>query len=116
MWCIYISLIALLFYGAWWTYGLHTRYMRLVVKVLEQNSEGNVEASKSSQTQEEIKPDASTDKEDQSVDQSPAFVDTATKHILNNISDSEFTIDRLCREMAMSRTMFYVKLKSLTGK
>ena len=45
-----------------------------------------------------------------------AFVDIVTKLILDNISDSGFTIDRLCKEMAMSRTMFYVKLKSYTGK
>lgn len=45
-----------------------------------------------------------------------AFVDTVTKILLSHISDSDFTIDRLCKEMAMSRTMFYVKLKSYTGK
>ena len=98
MWCIYVTLIALLFYGAWWTYGLHTRYMRLVVKKVE------------------AKPVPTTDNENQPTDQNPVFVDTVTKHLLNHISDSGFTIDHLCREMAMSRTMFYVKLKSYTGK
>ena len=38
------------------------------------------------------------------------------RYDVENISDSNFTIDRLCREMAMSRTLFYVKLKSYTGK
>lgn len=44
------------------------------------------------------------------------FIDTVTQHLLNHISESEFTVDSLCREMAMSRTMFYVRLKSYTGK
>lgn len=48
--------------------------------------------------------------------QNAAFVEIVTQHILNHISDIEFTIDCLCREMAMSRTMFYVKLKSYTRK
>lgn len=116
MWCIYISLIALLFYGAWWTYGLHTRYMRLVVKTLEQVSEEVTVDSQSAPKQVDTKSAHSADNEIQPIDQNPAFVDTVTKHLLNHISDSEFTIDRLCREMAMSRTMFYVKLKSYTGK
>ena len=33
-----------------------------------------------------------------------------------SIADSDFNIDKLCREMAMSRTMFYLKLKTYTGK
>jgi AraC-like DNA-binding protein len=44
------------------------------------------------------------------------FVEKATGLIVEHLSDSEFNIDRLCREMAMSRTLFYVKLKSYTGK
>lgn len=116
MWCVYISLITLLFYGAWWTYGLHTRYMRLAVKALEQGSEDNAETFRTGQKKDGISLDTNTGNESQPTDQSSTFVDTVTKHVLNNISDSEFTIDRLCREMAMSRTMFYVKLKSLTGK
>jgi AraC-like DNA-binding protein len=44
------------------------------------------------------------------------FVDKATKLILENLANTDFTIDQLCREMAMSRTLFYVKLKSYTGK
>lgn len=45
-----------------------------------------------------------------------AFVEKATRLVLDNLSDTDFTIDRLCREMAMSRTLFYGKLKTLTGK
>lgn len=44
------------------------------------------------------------------------FVDKATRLIVENLSDSGFSIDCLCREMAMSRTLFYVRLKSYTGK
>lgn len=45
-----------------------------------------------------------------------AFVDKATNIIISNISDVEFDIEALCREMAMSRTLFFSRLKSLTGK
>ena len=45
-----------------------------------------------------------------------AFVEKATRLVLDNLSDTDFTIDRLCREMAMSRTLFYGKLKMLTGQ
>ncbi|WP_234408315.1 hybrid sensor histidine kinase/response regulator transcription factor [Marinilabilia salmonicolor] len=44
------------------------------------------------------------------------FVDRATHLVIDNISNTDFTIDTLCREMAMSRTLFYNRLKSLTGK
>lgn len=137
MWCIYISFIVSLFYGSWWTYGLHTRYMRLVVSALEQDNEDGTATSQSEQKQDEVKSGISTDTELQlggcqvidpaaslceecdvvtDTKQNTDFVDTVTKHLLNHISDSEFTVDSLCREMAMSRTMFYVKLKSYTGK
>lgn len=45
-----------------------------------------------------------------------AFVDKATAIVMRNIADSTFTIDMLCREMAMSRTLFYGRLKTLTGQ
>lgn len=44
------------------------------------------------------------------------FVDRATRLVIDNISNVDFNIDSLCREMAMSRTLFYNRLKSLTGK
>lgn len=44
------------------------------------------------------------------------FVDNATRIVLENIANTDFTIDTLCREMAMSRTLFYGRLKTLTGK
>lgn len=127
MWCVYVSLIVLLFYGALWTYGLHTRYMRLVVNSVGSGDEKDLSASLPEQKQNKAKQLISANKEFQldgnkdgdeatAEKENTAFVDIVTKLILDNISDSGFTIDRLCKEMAMSRTMFYVKLKSYTGK
>lgn len=127
MWCVYVSLIVLLFYGALWTYGLHTRYMRLVVNSVGSGDEKDLSASLPEQKQNKAKQLISANKEFQldgnkdgdeatAEKENTAFVDIVTKLILDNISDSAFTIDRLCKEMAMSRTMFYVKLKSYTGK
>ena len=45
-----------------------------------------------------------------------AFVDKAVDIIIANMSNTEFDIEHLCREMAMSRTLFFGRLKSLTGK
>lgn len=45
-----------------------------------------------------------------------AFVERATRVVLDHLSDSDFGIDELCREMAMSRTLFYGRLKSLTAR
>lgn len=44
------------------------------------------------------------------------FVSKATEIIIANLADADFDIDALCREMAMSRTLFFGRLKSLTGK
>lgn len=127
MWCVYIALIALLFYGVLWTYGLHTRYMRLVVNSVGSGNEKDLQASLPEQKQDkavqlisankELLLDGNKDDDTATAEkENTAFVDIVTKLILDNISDSGFTIDRLCKEMAMSRTMFYVKLKSYTGK
>ena len=61
---------------------------------------------------------ASDEKEEQAIlnPQDQDFVEKATRLVLDNLSDTDFTIDRLCREMAMSRTLFYGKLKTLTGQ
>ena len=48
--------------------------------------------------------------------QDQAFVNKATSLVLAHLSDTDFNIDRLCREMAMSRTLFYGRLKTLTGQ
>lgn len=44
------------------------------------------------------------------------FMQRITEVIVSNMSDTDFNIDILCREMAMSRTLLYGRLKSLTGK
>ena len=59
---------------------------------------------------------SSDEKEPDLVPMDQAFVEKATRLVLDNLSDTGFTIDRLCREMAMSRTLFYGKLKTLTGQ
>ena len=48
--------------------------------------------------------------------QDKAFVEKATHLVLDRLSDTDFSIDELCREMAMSRSLFYGRLKTLTGK
>lgn len=44
------------------------------------------------------------------------FIHNATQIVIEHIDDCEFGILQLCQEMAMSRTLFYNRLKSLTGK
>ena len=44
------------------------------------------------------------------------FIKRATRLVLDNLDDAEFSINQLCQEMAMSRTLFYNRLKALTGK
>ena len=103
MWCVYVALILLVFYAAWRVYQLHEKYMRLTIDHLQ-----------TTQT-----PSETHDAPESSNDSTAAvkdFVDKATSLIVEHLSDSEFNIDSLCREMAMSRTLFYVKLRSYTGK
>ena len=40
----------------------------------------------------------------------------ATRFVLEHLDEPDFNINLLCHEMAMSRTLFYSRLKSLTGK
>lgn len=44
------------------------------------------------------------------------FIDRATRVVMGHMAETDFTIDSLCREMAMSRTLFYGRLKTLTGQ
>lgn len=44
------------------------------------------------------------------------FLNQTTRTVVAHLGDAQFTIDRLCLEMGMSRTLFYIRLKSLTGK
>lgn len=134
MWCIYISVIALCFYAAWRIYNLHTRYMRLIVNNINDSDDDmrNVSLTCANPCASSSIPPASslpnelpvasqaikpTDADGDAVAKlNSAFVDSVTKILLEHISDVDFTIDSLCSEMAMSRTLFYVKLKSYTGK
>lgn len=72
------------------------------------------EPSMSSASDEKNK--SSDEKEPELDPMDQAFVEKATRLVLDNLSDTDFTIDRLCREMAMSRTLFYGRLKTLTGQ
>ena len=44
------------------------------------------------------------------------FIMKATRFVLEHLDEPDFNINLLCHEMAMSRTLFYSRLKSLTGK
>ena len=44
------------------------------------------------------------------------FMDKVISVVQKELANSEFQINDLCRELAMSRTAFYNKLKSLTGQ
>ena len=115
MWMVYLCMLAAAFYGAWQIYELHAKYMRLVVSsagmTVGSPSAGPLFRPSVPETEQESGTPA-----DKASEEGSAFIDQATKLVVDNISDSDFTIDRLCREMAMSRTLFYVKLKSYTGK
>lgn len=67
--------------------------------------------------QKEPEPEPELGNEDKPVCEADRiFIDKVSDIIAQNLRDPEFNIDRLCREMAMSRTLFFSKLKSLTGK
>lgn len=113
MWCIYALLLSAALYGAWRIYKLHDKYMRLTIDYLRlketpSDSKSSTIMSPAAQESTPVEKPASHEGND--------FVDRATQHIVDNMSDPSFNIDKLCHEMAMSRTLFYVKLKSYTGK
>ena len=101
MWCVYLCLLAMAFYGVWSIYRLHTKYMRLVV----------LHASGKRVEEQHEQPVAKGENDEQA-----AFINKATQLVVEHVGESDFTIDALCREMAMSRTLFYLRLKSYTGK
>lgn len=104
MWVVYALVIIAAFYGSYYFYRLHTQYMHLVVNNPKLFS------------LPVIRTDRKVKVEREKTDDGKDFVEKATNLIVHYLSDSDFTIDRLCREMAMSRTMFYLKLKTYTGK
>ena len=88
-------------------------------------SDSSYELLEPTEASEEKKDHAASNKQDQTSGnveeavlnpQDQAFGDNATNLVLANLSDTDFHIDRLCREMAMSRTLFYGRLKTLTGQ
>ena len=121
MWCIYLILLVLAFQGLWWMYNLHNKYLRLMREKVALPAEDEVKeksmttpVTSQQEKEEEI---AEVEEETESVKtEGMEFVSMATKLTLDNLKDNDFTIDDLCREMGMSRTLFYVKLKTYTGK
>ena len=116
MWVIYIGLTVLAFWGAWRVYGLHARYMRLVVSYSELLADAKREERKD-ESGEKLETKVQCLTETTVLDDgAKQFVEQATHHVVSHLSDSSFGIEELCREMAMSRTLFYVRLKSYTGQ
>ena len=120
MWCVYVALIISAFYVAWRVYQLHEKYMRLTIDHLQVAesvpkfmSQDLMITQPLASEQHELSESSDSLESSEIVHD---FVDKATSLIVEHLSDSEFGIDSLCREMAMSRTLFYVKLKSYTGK
>jgi AraC-like DNA-binding protein len=108
-----VALVVLAFYGAWRVYQLHSKYMRLVLSSPSVTGDGIEKAAN------ENLPSSADEAEAPAVveeGESQAFIEKVTRIVVENLSDTDFNIDRLCREMAMSRTLFYIKLKSFTGK
>ena len=121
MWCIYLILLVLAFQGLWWMYNLHNKYLRLMREkvALSAKDEGKEKSMTTPVTSQQEKEEeiAEVEEETESVKtEGMEFVSMATKLTLDNLKDNDFTIDDLCREMGMSRTLFYVKLKTYTGK
>ncbi|MBO4635083.1 MAG: helix-turn-helix domain-containing protein [Bacteroidales bacterium] len=101
MWLVYIALLGGAFYGAWRIYQLHSKYTRLVMdSPILQTVHGTPSARP-------LPKDAGGGRD---------FVDTLTRTVMEHLSEPDFSIDSLCREMGMSRTHLYVKLTTYTGK
>ena len=115
MWCIYALLLILAFQGIWLLYSLHNKYLRLMreqtLSPLPLKGE-EPERDRSLPMQEDLEDQDSSENRAEGEE----FVGKATKITLDNLKDNDFNIDDLCREMGMSRTLFYVKLKTYTGK
>lgn len=115
MWCIYILLILSAFFGAWRMYNLRNKYIRVMLEKVSQpeNPTPNIQHPSPNTPN----PNETIDDDDVVLkDEGREFVGKATKVTLDNLRDNDFTIDDLCREMGMSRTLFYVKLKTYTGR
>lgn len=70
----------------------------------------------SSSSLKSVEADDETTSEPQLNIEEKAFVEKATQIVLDHLSDENFDINKLCREMTMSRTLFYGKIKALTSE
>ena len=103
MWMVYIALLLGAATGGWRIYQLHMKYNRLIIENPALQSL-DVEGQPADEGEEY---DGTGGRE---------FVDSATRVVMEHLSDPEFSVDTLCREMAMSRTYLYVRLRTFTGK
>ena len=91
-------------------------FMRQVIKLVEaDNGYTNNESQEMEQTIEIFDSKAGESSTNILSESDRKFVMRASQLVIENISNTEFSINILCREMAMSRTLFYSRLKSLTG-
>lgn len=90
-------------------------FMRQVIKQVEDNK-GIAENEESREAKELAETNTDGSPENALSENDRQFVIRATQLVIENISDTDFNINTLCQEMAMSRTLFYSRLKSLTGK
>lgn len=92
---VYMLLLLGAFVGAWRIYRLHTWYKRRVINSPEIHNEETVISSSS---------------------EGKDFVDKVTAAVVARISDPDLSIDGLCRDIGVSRTGLYVRLKTYTGE
>lgn len=92
-------------------------FMRQAIEQVESNKRytGNEESQEIIENQE-VKDNKSGESLISMSEGDRQFIRLATQLIIENMSDTDFNINILCREMAMSRTLFFSRLKSLTGK
>ena len=93
-------------------------FMRQVIKQVEMGK-SHATNNKKQETAETIMVyDSKSDETSTNVlsENDNQFVIQATQLVVENISNTDFNINILCQEMAMSRTLFYSRLKSWTGK
>ncbi|MCR5004262.1 MAG: helix-turn-helix domain-containing protein [Bacteroidales bacterium] len=104
MWTVYVLLVIGAFIGAWRIHNLHTWYKQMV----RSNSIGEGSAVSDD-------PDEAGDDQDEN-NAGNGFVDTVTKVVVEHLAEPDFSIEDLCRELGMSRTYLYVRLKTYTGE
>ena len=102
MWCVYvIILISAVIVGVR-IYRLHLKYTRLIMD--------NPVLQSLSDEEEALSNEQLSDSSGRK------FVDAATRVVIEHLSDQDFSVDSLCRELGMSRTYLYVRLTTYTGK